>query len=86
MLSCLDICEDYPNLYDRKKITVVMNDDTSLECRCYFLVNHQSNLLSQPFIADYRSDGAHGKPYDPELDEEYDDYSDVQTPVLRDSV
>lgn len=79
MLSRLDVCEDYPTLYDRIEIPVVMDDNKSLSCLCYFLVNHKPSLLTQTFLEDYRTEGSHGMPYDAELDDENDDYSDVQT-------
>lgn len=78
MLKCLDICEDCPNLYDRRPIKVVLNNAVTVECKCYFLIRFKNKLLDLPFIDNYYSEGPHGRPYLPELDEEYDDYSEVQ--------
>merc|ERR1712226_898688 len=85
----LDILEDYPKLYKRRKERINLKNPTDIskfkekgfvkdgqnyvECWMYFLVKHKPEMLEGPFYTDYRSAGDHGRPYC-----SYDDLSDPE--------
>ncbi|XP_004924989.2 putative gamma-glutamylcyclotransferase CG2811 isoform X2 [Bombyx mori] len=72
MLSNLDILEDHPNCYIRDKNDIVLTDSTHrtvMKCWVYFLKMFKPELLSKPFLEDYKSEGDHGMRYCESQDE-----------------
>ena len=77
IMKWLDEFEDCPDLYYRHTITVLSNNGP-VECICYFLVNHKKKLLELPYLDDYDSYGAHGKQYLMDVDDEWEQYDEIQ--------
>ena len=61
MLKVLDALEDHPNLYKRRTVSCIVNQDTStsgeitgtINCEAYLMYNFRPELLSLPHISSY---------------------------------
>lgn len=62
MLSNLDILEDYPTYYTRRKESILL-DDREEHCWTYFLNGHKPSMLQLPMMTSYSSAGDHGLVY-----------------------
>ena len=79
-MTKLDDLEGYPDVYDRRKIDIVMDKLASnetvnehanvLECWLYLLPGPNPELMNLEQLEEYDSCGAHGKPYIPIYDKE----------------
>jgi gamma-glutamylcyclotransferase (GGCT)/AIG2-like uncharacterized protein YtfP len=66
-LGHLDVLEEYPTLYTRRKEEVRLLGPHSgggvAEAIVYLLIRHDAEMLKLEFISDYSSSGDHGKAY-----------------------
>ena len=61
MLKVLDVLEDHPNLYKRRTVSCVVDQDTntsaeisgSITCEAYLMYNFRPKLLLLPHISSY---------------------------------
>ena len=79
MLRHLDVLEDYPSFYQRELRPVQMSGGSVANCLVYLLKMFRPELLKAEMLSDYRSSGAHGRPYGERYlrDPSYDYKSDV---------
>ncbi|XP_047484468.1 putative gamma-glutamylcyclotransferase CG2811 isoform X1 [Penaeus chinensis] len=64
MMSNLDILEDHPKLYERKKNKMTLEATGEVvECWIYLLHKYRPDLLDLPMLKSYSSKGSHGKEY-----------------------
>ena len=58
MLKCLDELEDHPHFYTRTSIECVLVEQSSptqtITCEVYLLYDFKQELLSLPFISNYK--------------------------------
>ncbi|XP_042892878.1 putative gamma-glutamylcyclotransferase CG2811 [Penaeus japonicus] len=64
MMSNLDILEEHPKLYERKKDKLKLEATGEvIECWIYLLHKYKPHLLDLPMLNAYFSRGSHGKTY-----------------------
>ncbi|XP_014245674.1 putative gamma-glutamylcyclotransferase CG2811 isoform X2 [Cimex lectularius] len=62
MLLTLDILEDHPNFYKRRKEPVMLLEREEL-CWTYFLHKFRPEMLKKEMLVSYNSRGTHNLPY-----------------------
>ena len=70
MLSWLDELEDFPNFYNRKKVSVVLDGETKdiLDCWMYVLADFKLDLLKEKCLQSYSASDPNVKPYTPRFE------------------
>ena len=67
MFATIETFHRYPEVFTRELINVqtLSEDDAStpLQCYCYVLAHSKPELLQEPHLDDYDSDGAHARPF-----------------------
>ena len=69
MFATIETFHRYPEVFTRELIRVhvqkISEDDAStpLQCYCYVLTHSKPELLQEPHLDEYESDGAHARPF-----------------------